>query len=307
MEKSEKKSFSFIVKDFIKECGDYTSGLKVIWTVLGLISFFIVFYYEDVYLGSFNISLFEIDFNWKYYIYKAIGNFIIYSALFVFYIFSEYLIIWAKGFKQWMINIAWALVFLTAISFCDLFIIFKDSFLSNLLPTVILTAILFVMALITACISRGFTKKEYKINSNEQKIQNKEKKQKYVILVSCILAVVIILAFIASIAKNNAKTRKQFKVLLDEPNTIILYEDKNIFITCPYQQVTTTIATETKTLTEIRGDKTSIKEEVKTDVQELMSFNLYINEHNTIERKNHITRMITIDNVVLSREEYMQN
>ena len=307
MEEQEKKSFSIVLKDFIKECGDYASGLKIIWTVIGIISFFIAFYYEDVYLSYFNISLSEIDYDWKYFIYKAVCHFIIYSVLFVIYIYSEYSTIWAKDIKQWGKNLLLAFVLLTAISFLDFYIIYNDSFLSNLLAAVMLAAILLVLALIAALFSKIFINRETKIDSQEEKVQKKDNKQNYVIFISCLLAVVVILALVKNVAKDNAEKRNHFKVLLDEPNTIILYEDKNIFITCPYQQITKTKTTETKIVTEIIGDNSLIKEDIKTDVQELTSIKLYINEHNIIERNNHRTRMITVNKVEILRDEYLQS
>ena len=275
---SEKTLFTSI-GDFIKKVGEYSDGLKTLWPVIVAVSIFLAFFYENEYLKFFGISFASIDFDWKYIVYKSVANIIIYSSLFFVYIFSEYLFIWADCGKKIIRNGIAAYFLLFIFSYLAVFLLFSYETKETNKTAVVMALLLLILALLAAVISKGVKMKP----SSEKKI-NKNVIQ-YLSLILCLISVLLILYIIKDTAIDNASKIKQFKILQDEPDRIVLYETKEKYITCPYE-IKNIKKTETITIEEELDNNSSNVIDTKTNITKQKTLILYISEQEIINKDN---------------------
>jgi len=295
---SEKTLFTSI-GDFIKKVGEYSDGLKVLWSAIVIVSVFLAFYYEDEYLKFFGISLASIDFDWKYIVYKAVTNIIIYSSLFFVYIFSEYLFIWAESRKSRVKNAFISYAMLIAVSLCDTYLLFGDSLIVMILSAAILAAILLIMSILAALSSKKITDKY------EDKSSLKKKHLIPTTFTICLVVIILIFCLVKYAANDNASKIKQFKILQDEPDRIILYETKEKYITCPYE-IKNIKKTETITIEEELDNNSSNVIDTKTNITKQEMFILYTSEQEIINKDNRKTKLIAIgkkDTLTIEKEK----
>ena len=303
MEKEIKNEFEKTlftsIGDFIKKVGEYSDGLKVLWSAIVIVSVFLAFYYEDEYLKFFGISLASIDFDWKYIVYKSVVNIIIYSALFFVYIFSEYLFIWADCIKKTLRNGLAAYFLLFIVSYLSVFLLYGGEIKETSKTAVLMAMILLIFDFLAASISKGV-----KIKPSSEKKINKNVIQ-YLSLILCLIFVLLILYIIKDTAIDNASKIKQFKILQDEPNRIVLYETKEKYITCPYE-IKNIKKTETITIEEELDNNSSNVIDTKTNITKHKTLILYISEQEIINKDNRKTKLIAIgkkDTLTIEKEK----
>ncbi|SEP71151.1 hypothetical protein SAMN04487977_101190 [Treponema bryantii] len=293
------KTFFTNIGDFIKKVGEYSDGLKVLWSAIVIVSVFLVFYYEDEYLKFFGISLTSIDFDWKYIVYKAVTNIIIYSALFFVYIFSEYLFIWADCIKETLKNGLAAYFLLFIVSYLVVFLLYSCEIKETSKTAVLMALILLILDFLAASISKGV-----KIKPSSEKKINKNVIQ-YLSLILCLIGVLLILHIIKDAANDNASKIKQFKILQDEPDRIVLHETKEKYITCPYE-IKSIKKTETITIEEDLDNNSSNVIDTKTNITKQETLILYTSEQETINKDNRKTKLIAIgkkDTLTIEKEK----
>lgn len=295
---SEKTLFTSI-GDFIKKVGEYSDGLKTLWPIIVVVSIFLAFFYENEYLKFFGISFASIDFDWKYIVYKSVANIIIYSSLFFVYIFSEYLFIWADCGKKIIRNGIAAYFLLFIFSYLAVFLLFSYETKETSKTAVVMALLLLILALLAAVISKGVKMKP----SSEKKI-NKNVIQ-YLSLILCLISVLLILYIIKDTAIDNASKIKQFKILQDEPDRIILYETKEKYITCPYE-IKNIKKTETITIEEELDNNSSNVIDTKTNITKQKTLILYTSEQEIINKDNRKTKLITIDILAIEKKRAFQ-
>ena len=295
---SEKTLFTSI-GDFIKKVGEYSDGLKTLWPIIVAVSIFLAFFYENEYLKFFGISFASIDFDWKYIVYKSVANIIIYSALFFVYIFSEYLFIWADCIKKTLRNGLAAYFLLFIVSYLAVFLLYGGEIKETSKTAVLMALILLILDFLAASISKGV-----KIKPSSEKKINKNVIQ-YLSLILCLIFVLLILYIIKDTAIDNASKIKQFKILQDEPDRIILYETKEKYITCPYE-IKNIKKTETITIEEELDNNSSNVIDTKTNITKQKTLILYTSEQEIINKDNRKTKLIAIgkkDTLTIEKEK----
>ena len=294
---SEKTLFTSI-GDFKKKVGEYSDGLKTLWPIIVAVSIFLAFFYENEYLKFFGISFASIDFDWKYIVYKAVTNIIIYSALFFVYIFSEYLFIWAESRKSRVKNAFISYAMLIAVSLCDTYLLFDGRLVEMILFAAGLAIVLLFMSIFAALSSKIITDK------CEDKTTLKKKSVIPRTLIICLFAIILIFCIVKYSAIDNASKIKQFKILQDEPDRIVLYETKEKYITCPYE-IKNIKKTETITIEEELDNNSSNVIDTKTNITKHKTLILYISEQEIINKDNRKTKLIAIgkkDTLTIEKE-----
>ena len=295
---SEKTLFTSI-GDFKKKVGEYSDGLKTLWPIIVAVSIFLAFFYENEYLKFFGISFASIDFDWKYIVYKAVTNIIIYSALFFVYIFSEYLFIWAESRKSRVKNAFISYAMLIAVSLCDTYLLFDGRLVEMILFAAGLAIVLLFMSIFAALSSKIITDK------CEDKTTLKKKSVIPRTLIICLFAIILIFCIVKYSANDNASKIKQFKILQDEPDRIVLHETKEKYITCPYE-IKNIKKTETITIEEELDNNSSNVIDTKTNITKHKTLVLYISEQEIINKDNRKTKLIAIgkkDTLTIEKEK----
>ena len=116
---------------------------------------------------------------------------------------------------------------------------------------------------------------------------------------------ILILYIIKDTAIDNASKIKQFKILQDEPDRIILYETKEKYITCPYE-IKNIKKTETITIEEELDNNLSNVIDTKTNITKQKTFILYSSEQEIINKDNRKTKLIVIgkkDTLTIEKEK----
>lgn len=224
-------SLKYKVKSFSK----YSGGYNIIKDVIIVISVFFVFYYQDCFYAVYNLSLSELDINWKFLIYKAIVGLFTYGSIFSMYLYSVEIFSNSKGIIDFLKKFVSFFFLLWFVASCVIYLAFSVRSLKYLiLLGLILASIFSVCSLIASLVSFLIIRKD-DLNNNDSQKHTKKFLMRTELIIFFVL-VILILVFIKIVAEDVALNKKHFKII-PEKQQIVLFENPSTMIVVDYNIV----------------------------------------------------------------------
>ncbi len=240
------------LKDKLNFFEKYSTGYNIIRDVVILISIFFVFYYQDCFYSVYNLSLNELDFNWKYLIYKATVGLITYGFIFTMYLYSVENISNTNGKLYIFLKFILFFFLLWVLASCVIYLVFSVRTLKYLIFSgLVLGSIFSISSLVTSLVSLSIIKK-LDLNNNDSQKHTKKFLMRMELIVFFVL-VTLILVFIKFVAEDAALDKKEFKIIPDKQQ-IVLFENSTTMVVTNYDIIETKETIEIKRVSIVNQD-----------------------------------------------------